>query len=57
MARLESRLSFTRLEGHLIQVDLSRRFPRVRLNENAARLVGSALVLGIACYMGFSAGA
>jgi PiT family inorganic phosphate transporter len=57
--RLESRLSFTRLEGHLIQVDLSRPFPRVRLNENAARhdLVGSALVLGIACYMGFSAGA
>jgi PiT family inorganic phosphate transporter len=43
----------------LIQIDRSGRFPRVRLNKNASLrdLVGSALVIGIACYMGFSAGA
>jgi phosphate/sulfate permease len=57
--QLEARLSFTRLERQLVQIDRSDRFPRVRLNENASPrdLVGSALVLGIACYMGFSAGA
>ncbi|WP_135533874.1 inorganic phosphate transporter [Halostella pelagica] len=57
--QLEARLSFTRLERQLIQVDRSGRFPRVRINRNASPrdLVGSALVLGIACYMGFSAGA
>ena len=57
--QLEVRLSFTRLERQLIQVDRSGRVPRVRFNRNAAPrdLVGSALVLGIACYMGFSAGA
>ncbi len=57
--QLEARLSFTRLEQQLIQVDRSGRLPRARLNRNATPrdLVGSALVLGIACYMGFSAGA
>jgi PiT family inorganic phosphate transporter len=57
--QLEARLSFTRLERQLFQVDRSGRVPRVRFNRNAAPrdLVGSALVLGIACYMGFSAGA
>ncbi|QGX94318.1 anion permease [Haloplanus rallus] len=57
--QLEARLSFTRLERQLIQVDRSGRFPSVRFNANAdpRDLFGSALVLGIACYMGFSAGA
>lgn len=57
--QLEARLSFTRLERQLLQIDCSGRVPRVRFNTNAAPrdLVGSALVLGIACYMGFSAGA
>ena len=57
--QLDARLSFTRLERQLIQVDRSGRVPRVRFNTNAAPrdLAGSALVLGIACYMGFSAGA
>jgi PiT family inorganic phosphate transporter len=57
--QLEARLSFTRLERQLIQVDRSGRVPRVRFNRNAAPrdLIGSVLVLGIACYMGFSAGA
>ncbi|MFC7198021.1 inorganic phosphate transporter [Halospeciosus flavus] len=57
--QLEARLSFTRLERQLLQIDRSGRIPRVRFNTNASRrdLVGSALVLGIACYMGFSAGA
>jgi phosphate/sulfate permease len=57
--QLEARLSFTRLERQLVQIDRSGRVPRVRFNTNAARrdIAGSALVLGIACYMGFSAGA
>ena len=57
--QLEARLSFTRLQRQLLQVDRSGRVPRIRFNTNAAPrdLVGSALVLGIACYMGFSAGA
>jgi phosphate/sulfate permease len=57
--QLEARMSFTRLERQLLQVDRSGRVPSVRFNRNAAPrdLVGSALVLGIACYMGFSAGA
>jgi len=57
--QLEVRLSFTRLERQLLQIDRSGRFPRIRLNGNASPrdLIGSALVLGIACYMGFSAGA
>ena len=57
--QLEARLSFTRLERQLLQIDRSGRVPRIRLNGNASPrdLIGSALVLGIACYMGFSAGA
>ncbi|WP_058990890.1 inorganic phosphate transporter [Haloarcula sp. CBA1128] len=57
--QLEARLSFTRLERQLVQIDRSGRFPRLRLNRNASPrdLIGSALVLAIACYMGFSAGA
>ncbi|WP_338740197.1 inorganic phosphate transporter [Haloplanus salilacus] len=57
--QLEARLSFTRLERQLVQIDRSGRVPRLRFNRNASPrdLVGSALVLAIACYMGFSAGA
>ena len=57
--QLEARLLFTRLERQWLQVDRSSRFPRVRFNRNGAPrdLVGSALVLDIACYMGFSADA
>ena len=57
--RLETRLSFTRLESQLLQVDRSGSLPRLRFNTNAAPrdIAGSVLVLGIACYMGFSAGA
>jgi len=57
--QLEARLSFTRLDRQLLQVDRSGRVPSVRFNRNAEPrdLAGSALVLGIACYMGFSAGA
>ncbi|MFC7027267.1 anion permease [Halomicroarcula sp. GCM10025324] len=57
--QLEVRLSFTRFERHLVQLDRSGRVPRLRLNTNAAPrdLVGSLLVIVIACYMGFSAGA
>jgi len=57
--RLEERLAFTRLENHLVQLDRSGRVPRLRLNSNASRrdVVGAFLVLTIACYMGFSAGA
>ncbi|WP_123535868.1 inorganic phosphate transporter [Halosimplex salinum] len=57
--QLEARLAFTRLERQLVQIDRSGSLPRPRLNENASSrdLAGSVLVLGIACYMGFSAGA
>ncbi|MFB6151167.1 MAG: anion permease [Haloarculaceae archaeon] len=57
--QLEARLAFTRLENQLVQVDASGTLPRFSLNTNASPrdLVGSALVLVIACYMAFSAGA
>ncbi|MFD1586962.1 anion permease [Halorientalis brevis] len=56
---LDARLTFGRLQTQLVQVDRSGAVPRPRLNENASRrdLFGSVLVLAIACYMGFSAGA
>jgi PiT family inorganic phosphate transporter len=57
--QLEARFSFTRLERQLIQLDHSGAVPRPRLNRNASArdVVGSFLVIVIACYMGFSAGA
>ncbi|WP_254274476.1 inorganic phosphate transporter [Haloarcula marina] len=57
--QLEAHMSFTRFERHLVQLDRSGNVPRLRLNTNAAPrdLVGSFLVIAIACYMGFSAGA
>ncbi|RXK48477.1 inorganic phosphate transporter [Halorientalis pallida] len=56
---LDARLSFGRLSDPMIHLDRSGTVPRLGLNENATRrdLVGSMLVLLIACYMGFSAGA
>ena len=57
--QLAARFVFTRLEDSLVRLDRSGRVPRPRLNPNASRrdLLGSTLVLAIACYMGFSAGA
>ncbi|MFT4883118.1 MAG: phosphate/sulfate permease, partial [Natronomonas sp.] len=56
---LDARFAFGRLQDPLIGVDNGRTIPRLRINQNASvrDLGGSALVLAIACYMGFSAGA
>ena len=56
---LDAWFSFGRLQNPLVGVDTDGRVPRPTLNENAAPrdLAGSALVVVIACYMGFSAGA
>jgi PiT family inorganic phosphate transporter len=56
---LDAWFSFGRLQNPLIGVDTGGRVPWPTLNENAAPrdLAGSALVVVIACYMGFSAGA
>jgi PiT family inorganic phosphate transporter len=56
---LDARLAFGRLTDPLIAIDTRKTIPRPSLNENVAPrdLVGSALVVAIACYMGFSAGA
>ncbi|MFB6303245.1 MAG: anion permease [Haloferacaceae archaeon] len=57
---LDARLAFGRLTEPLIVVDRSGPIPRPTIDGNAAAprdLVGSALVVAIGCYMGFSAGA
>ncbi|MFB6179461.1 MAG: anion permease [Halorientalis sp.] len=56
---LDARLTFGRLETQLFQLDRSGAVPRPHLNQSASRkdIAGSLLVLAIACYMGFSAGA
>ena len=56
---LDAKFSFSRLEDPLVGIDTGGRLPRPRLNTSAAPrdLVGSVLVVAIACYMGFSAGA
>jgi len=56
---LDRRIAFTRFESHLVRLDHSKTIPRPRLNSNASLqdVVGSAMVVIIACYMGFSAGA
>ncbi|WP_433623148.1 anion permease [Halomicrococcus sp. NG-SE-24] len=56
---LDARIAFTRIEDSLVQFDRSGAVPRPRLNENASPrdVVGAVLVVVIACYMGFSAGA
>ncbi|MFB6267563.1 MAG: anion permease [Halodesulfurarchaeum sp.] len=56
---LDAWLAFGRLTDPLIGVDTSGRVPRPRLNQQVSRrdVLGSTLVVAIACYMGFSAGA
>ncbi|WP_327052162.1 inorganic phosphate transporter [Halomicrococcus gelatinilyticus] len=56
---LDARITFTRIENSLVQLDRSGTVPRPHLNENASPrdVVGGVGVVGIACYMGFSAGA
>ncbi|MFB6164186.1 MAG: anion permease [Haloarculaceae archaeon] len=56
---LDARFTFGRLDRPLVWLDRSGTIPRPRLNDDATQtdLVGSALVVVIACYMGFSAGA
>ena len=56
---LDARTSFTHFEGGLVRVDRSGAIPRPTLNESAAGrdVLGAAVVLTVACYNGFSAGA
>jgi len=56
---LDRYVAFTQFDTHLVQLDRSGTVPRPRVNDNAAPkdIVGSAMVLVIACYMAFSAGA
>jgi phosphate/sulfate permease len=56
---LDARLSFGRLRDPLIRIDTTATIPRLLINETASSrdLAGSVLVVAIACYMGFSAGA
>jgi PiT family inorganic phosphate transporter len=56
---LDARIAFTRIEDSLVQVDRSGTVPRPHLDESATLrdFVGGVLVVLIACYMGFSAGA
>jgi PiT family inorganic phosphate transporter len=56
---LDRRIAFTRFDSHLVRLDRSGSVPRPRLNDRASTrdVVGSALVVLIACYMAFSAGA
>ncbi|MFT4922588.1 MAG: phosphate/sulfate permease [Haloarculaceae archaeon] len=56
---LDATLAFGRLEDPLVGIDRRGPIPRPRINENAASrdIGGAILVVAIACYMGFSAGA
>ena len=56
---LDAKLAFGRLNDPLVAVDSSGAIPRPTINDNAASrdLGGALLVVAIACYMGFSAGA
>jgi phosphate/sulfate permease len=56
---LDAKIAFGRLKDPLVALDTEGRVPGLQVNANAAPrdLVGSALVIVIACYMGFSAGA
>lgn len=56
---LDAKLAFGRLQSPLVKVNRDKTVPRLTINKNAASrdLVGSTLVIAIACYMGFSAGA
>ncbi|MFC7154027.1 anion permease [Halomarina halobia] len=56
---LDARFSFGRIESGLFRLDRSGRVPRPALGEDVTgrNVVGASLVLVIACYMAFSAGA
>lgn len=56
---LDRRIAFTRFESNLVWIDRSGLIPRPRFNEHASPrdIVGSVMVVVIACYMAFSAGA
>ncbi|MFC6729410.1 anion permease, partial [Natronoarchaeum mannanilyticum] len=56
---LDARFTFTRLENALVTIDRTGRLPRPAINERATPrdVFGAGVVLAIACYMGFSAGA
>ncbi|MHB9286103.1 inorganic phosphate transporter [Halobacteriales archaeon Cl-PHB] len=56
---LDALVAFSRGESPLLLLDQSGRYPRPRLGQNVTvrDVVGSAVVLVIACYMAFSAGA
>jgi len=56
---LDAKLAFGRLTDPLVTIDTQKTIPRLSLNNTLASrdLVGSLLVILIACYMGFSAGA
>jgi PiT family inorganic phosphate transporter len=56
---LDAKFAFGRLRDPLIAVDTRGAVPRLSVNENVASrdIAGSSLVVAIACYMGFSAGA
>ncbi|MFC7185717.1 inorganic phosphate transporter [Halorubrum yunnanense] len=56
---LDAKFEFGRLRNPLIAVDTQGRLPRLSINDTVSPrdLAGSALVVAIACYMGFSAGA
>ncbi|WP_226479068.1 inorganic phosphate transporter [Natrinema amylolyticum] len=56
---LDAKFAFGRLRDPLIAIDTRGTIPRPRINQNAASrdLGGATLVIAIACYMGFSAGA
>ncbi|AZH24715.1 inorganic phosphate transporter [Haloplanus aerogenes] len=56
---LDATFAFGRLTNPLIAIDTRKTIPRLSVNENVSPrdIGGSALVVVIACYMGFSAGA
>lgn len=56
---LDAKLAFGRLTDPLVAIDTQGPIPRLSLDDSLARrdLVGSMLVILIACYMAFSAGA
>ena len=56
---LDRYVAFTRFDLHLVQLDRSGTLPRPQFNENATPkdVIGSLMVIVIACYMAFSAGA
>ena len=56
---LDARVSFTRFESGLVQLDHSGSLPRPKLNERVTGrdLLGATAVLAVSCYNAFSAGA